>query len=158
MGFPILVRWHLYIESRLLILYQNELLARFPPCSLSVSTWDPTEAQAQVCTIALKLNGCFLVLLSRPLSNFWVVWWIWHQISWLQKFVGSYDETTYRWVTRGQRIPDSKVHVARMGHTRALSVPGGPHVGPMNLAIRDESDWSPWRSLTHTRTHISSAD
>ena len=32
--------------------------------------------------------------------------------------------------------PDSKVHGANMGPTWALSVPGGPHVGPMNLAIR----------------------
>ena len=32
--------------------------------------------------------------------------------------------------------PDSKVHGASMGPTWALSVPDGPHVGPMNLAIR----------------------
>ena len=32
--------------------------------------------------------------------------------------------------------PDSKVHVAHMGPTWVLSAPGGPHVGPMNLAIR----------------------
>ena len=31
-------------------------------------------------------------------------------------------------------IPDSKVHVANMMPTRVLSAPGGPHVGPMNLA------------------------
>ena len=34
-------------------------------------------------------------------------------------------------------IPDSKVHGANMGPTWVLSAPGGPHVGPMNLAIRD---------------------
>ena len=33
--------------------------------------------------------------------------------------------------------PDSKVHGANMGHAWVLSVPDGPHVGPMNLAIRD---------------------
>ena len=33
-------------------------------------------------------------------------------------------------------IPDSKVHVANMGPTWVLSVPDGPHVSPMNLAIR----------------------
>ena len=33
--------------------------------------------------------------------------------------------------------PDSKVHGANMGPTWVLSSPGGPHVGPMNLAIRD---------------------
>ena len=33
--------------------------------------------------------------------------------------------------------PDSKVHGANMGPTWVLSAPDGPHVGPMNLAIRD---------------------
>ena len=32
--------------------------------------------------------------------------------------------------------PDSKVHRANMGPTWVLSAPDGPHVGPMNLAIR----------------------
>ena len=32
-------------------------------------------------------------------------------------------------------FPDSKVHGANMGPTWVLSSPGGPHVGPMNLAI-----------------------
>ena len=34
-------------------------------------------------------------------------------------------------------IPDSKIHGASMGPTWVLSAPGGPHVGPMNLVIRD---------------------
>ena len=33
-------------------------------------------------------------------------------------------------------VPDNKVHEANMGPTWVLSVPDGPHVGPMNLAIR----------------------
>ena len=32
--------------------------------------------------------------------------------------------------------PDSKVHGANMGPTWVLSAPDGPHVAPMNLAIR----------------------
>ena len=32
--------------------------------------------------------------------------------------------------------PNSKVHGANMGPTRVLLAPDGPHVGPMNLAIR----------------------
>ena len=32
--------------------------------------------------------------------------------------------------------PDSKIHGANMGPTWVLSAPDGPHVGPMNLAIR----------------------
>ena len=36
-------------------------------------------------------------------------------------------------------ITDSKVHGANMGPTWVLSAPDGPHVGPMNLAIRDNN-------------------
>ena len=34
-------------------------------------------------------------------------------------------------------IPDNNVHGANMGPTWVLSAQDGPHVGPMNLAIRD---------------------
>ena len=34
-------------------------------------------------------------------------------------------------------IPDSKVHEAYIGSTWGRQDPDGPHVGPMNLAIRD---------------------
>ena len=34
--------------------------------------------------------------------------------------------------------PDNKVHGANMGATWVLLAPDGPHVGPMNLAIREE--------------------
>ena len=33
--------------------------------------------------------------------------------------------------------PESKVHVAHMGPTWVLLAPGRPHVGPMNLAMRE---------------------
>ena len=33
--------------------------------------------------------------------------------------------------------PDSKVHGANMGPTWDLSATDGPHVGPMDLAIRE---------------------
>ena len=35
--------------------------------------------------------------------------------------------------------PDSKVHGVNMGPTWVLSAPDGPHVGPMNLAVREIS-------------------
>ena len=50
------------------------------------------------------------------------------------------------WCLNGKKVlekmfmvshPDSKVHGANMGPTWVLSAPGGPHVGPINLAIRD---------------------
>ena len=37
---------------------------------------------------------------------------------------------------RRHGFPDSKVHGANMGPTWVLSALDGPHVGPMNLAIR----------------------
>ena len=37
-----------------------------------------------------------------------------------------------------KNIPDSKVHRANMGPTWVLSVPDGPHVGPMKLDIWDD--------------------
>ena len=43
--------------------------------------------------------------------------------------------------------PDSKVHGANMGPTWVLSAPDGPHVGPMNLAIRDVH--YSWDALFH---------
>ena len=33
-------------------------------------------------------------------------------------------------------LPDSKAHGANMGPTWVMSAPDGPHVDPMNLAIR----------------------
>ena len=33
--------------------------------------------------------------------------------------------------------PESKVHGARMGSIRGRQDPGGPHVGPINLAIKE---------------------
>ena len=36
--------------------------------------------------------------------------------------------------------PDNKVHKAYMGPTWVRQDPGGPHVGPMNLAIRVVDD------------------
>ena len=40
-------------------------------------------------------------------------------------------------------FPDNKVHRANMGPTWVLSAPDGPHVGPMNLAIRVSNLWVP---------------
>ena len=51
------------------------------------------------------------------------------------EFLGLFSEAVNNKNT--QYIPDSKVYGANMGPTWALSVPGGPHVGPINLAIRD---------------------
>ena len=46
-----------------------------------------------------------------------------------------YPTTIRRWWV-GCIYPDSKIHGTNIGPTWVLSSPGGPHVGPMNLAIR----------------------
>ena len=51
------------------------------------------------------------------------------QSSWLWTII-------YNWQNRYHHtFPDSKVYVANIGPTWGGQDPGGPHVGPMNLAI-----------------------
>ena len=51
----------------------------------------------------------------------------------------------------GIMVPDSKVHGANMGPTWVQLAPDGPHVGPMNFAIRGvhtllaASEWRHWQ-------------
>ena len=47
------------------------------------------------------------------------------------------DDTTNNFLYNMVDTPDSKVHGANMDPTWVLSAPGGPHVGPMKLAIWD---------------------
>ena len=46
-------------------------------------------------------------------------------------------------ITDFNNNPDSKVHGANMRPTWVLSAPDGPHVGPMNLAIRESIALAP---------------
>ena len=99
----------------------------------------------------MHLLQAMIILLNCPQVDF-----IW-QLKWQpeEKYSQSYINIHYRngqtlWkilqATMGNThlsthihsigYPDSKVHVAHMGPTWVLSAPGGPHVGPMNLAIR----------------------
>ena len=43
------------------------------------------------------------------------------------------------WIVAKRNDPDSKVYGANNGPTWVLSAPDGPHIGPMNLAIRGAS-------------------
>ena len=44
-----------------------------------------------------------------------------------------------KWFSPNHNNLDSKVHGANMGPIWVLSAPDGPHVGPMNLAIRENT-------------------
>ena len=58
------------------------------------------------------------------------------QLKWSveRKITNSYTNNV--WGIVCQKHPDSKVHGANRGPTWVLSAPDGPHVGPINLAIR----------------------
>ena len=69
-------------------------------------------------------------------------WWI-HRMIPVSQYV-SYEflhPNSSGWVLKQRffigfrEYPDSKVNGANMGPTRVLSAPGGPHIGPMKLAI-----------------------
>ena len=47
----------------------------------------------------------------------------------------------FSWRRISDVVPESKVQGANMGPTWVLSSPDGPHVGPMNFAIRGVSWW-----------------
>ena len=71
--------------------------------------------------------------------------------AWIEKSGVSGPTVTLRipiLVNVDETIPDSKVHGSIMGPTCVLSAPDGPHVGPMNLAIRDVIGWA-LRVLTY---------
>ena len=56
------------------------------------------------------------------------------------------------------RFPDNKVHGANMGPTWVLSAPDGPHVGPMNLAIRDSYCQGSYHCGQHSTSAITKHD
>ena len=70
---------------------------------------------------------------------------VWNRLSWNYATYARLSCTCILFHQTAYTIPDSKVHVAHMGPTWVLSAPGGPHAGPMNLAIRD---------ILHVFTHI----
>ena len=54
---------------------------------------------------------------------------------------------THKSTPSRQHFPDSKVHGANMEPTWVLSVPGGPHVCPINLAVRVNDIWYHWYGM-----------
>ena len=89
-------------------------------------------------------------------SNFWLgIWWINIPINtslaysrWMSypkvnatEVCCWYVKTVSSGLAQYSRDPDSNFHEAHMGSTWVLSGPGGPHVVPMNLAIRGITLW-----------------
>ena len=68
-------------------------------------------------------------------------------------------EVALRWMPQDlfDNNPDSKIHGANMVPTWVLSTPDGPHVGPMNLAIREVNIWGSGYVPLITRTKVEPA-
>ena len=66
----------------------------------------------------------------------------WPNVQYLTSFYKAHIRSIIQTTRETDRLiiwyafPDSKVHAANMEHTWVLSAPDGPHVGPMNLAVR----------------------
>ena len=68
----------------------------------------------------------------------------WRTDGWISPFlcppptplVGTIKTIPLTDTVQSRNYPDNKVHGANMGPTWVLSAPDGPHVGPMNLAMR----------------------
>ena len=74
-------------------------------------------------------------------------------------FVKTYQSAAWLMLDIVERIskltPNSKVHGANMGTTWVLSAPDGPHVGPVNIAIRDaEACWYMYNRSDQNRIQL----
>ena len=78
----------------------------------------------------LPLLTRFSLTISLSKEHKWIVYVLW--CAKYQHFVSHYLVL----VININLYLDSKAHGANMGPTWVLLAPGGPHVGPMNLAIR----------------------
>ena len=92
-----------------------------------------------MCVNIFPPSGC------QHIMMLYQTWYQWFDITKLLPNVGwicnDWQVTSlllYRWEPGNHRYhyPDSKVHEAYMGPIWGRQDPGGPHVGPMNLAIR----------------------
>ena len=82
------------------------------------------------CRIVPCVYNTLSILVHKAHDLFWACTGIFHS------YHAGFRVSCVGWVNSGPTSPDSKVHGAYMGLTWVLSAPDGPHVGPMNLAIK----------------------
>ena len=104
--------------------------------------WSPTESL----TKGQRFGPLFFYSLLAWISCWTNIW-----------VTGDYSCDTTEIILERSPIstPDNKFHVVHMGPTWVLSSPGGPHVGPMNLALRDClhcSNMTEQTDIPHTST------
>ena len=120
-------------------IYLNELTMCF------TERWNTNHAKnQQPITICRPYNRWQRAQSYRKITNAPFIY-ISTTIFSLDHITSSYsDRTAEVWV---QCVPDKQVHGANMGPTWVLSAPDGPHIGPMDLAIRgvpirDYAEWA----------------
>ena len=113
---------------------QNTNITNFYQCLKYYLQKNPFKTLDFVSLIPMKLEtSCIHVFFSHPFDVPWGL--INPSMQW------SISDHTHMHALHVRKqcgpvtIPDSKVHGAKLGPTWVLSSPGGPHVGPMYLAI-----------------------
>ena len=117
MGFPILVRWHLYIESGPRVPFQYPIRhlivrSREVPVLATCGTWElsfrsrfrslnATRFVFRIVRSLWNVTGTSAALLPMYLSDSKVIWWFKLLISRLWDFMRSYDKTSYRILKQG---------------------------------------------------------
>ena len=101
--------------------------------SLNIPFDSPKQAVNLVCEI-----WCVIGADSRFVPNQWETALLCDDVShWLlANLESSLCYHSYNMINSFKTYLDSKVHGANMGPTWVLLAPDGPHIGPMNLAIR----------------------
>ena len=94
----------------------------------------------------MMVNLLTHICVTRPqwrpslLTHIWIIQHWWNKsndLFWIchRNDVCPWHKNNFPIIHHG--TPDSKVHGANMGPTWIMSATDGPHIGPMNLAIRD---------------------
>ena len=113
---------------------------QYPICSFIVS-FEPVRVGVKMLISLWNLTGGSAAVLPRRIPNFKAVGKLWISISRLRYFTRPHDKGFYAILKQFPSAvtifayPDSKAHGANMGPIWGRQNPGGPHVGPMNLAI-----------------------
>ena len=112
----------------------NPLIPRKCDCNLNFSNFKLISRSD-----ILDISWWIALIWMHPINDKWILVQV---LAWCHQAVSHhpsqcrprsmspYGVTRLLWL-----YPDSKVHGANMGPTWVLSVPDGPHIGPMNLAI-----------------------
>ena len=128
-------------------MFENSLFGGYPTLHIN----SHTAARSSQCFQPFQMMSCGqqYYKVANKLRRF-----IENLCSFVHRTATAYGQALAAFCRQSDGFPDSKIHGANMGPTWVLSAPGGPHVGPMNLAIWVSSgpvymlDWH-WKGYGH---------